>query len=198
MKESFHHFIRRLGVLCLEDAILHPALPIVVWFTAASASTHNQFRLTEAHVNVLLCIVYELAAVPVRDPMSVHGLGNIAPPSFQDTKRLAGISDRSLVRALLARASFGGMRCDVAMFHYYAESWMKRLSGLDSRPVCRSRGQRRQCSTAINVSMADLAASDIDSRISDNTTKELPYYRIFRHHDPSNQVPAPRIDGWCI
>ena len=42
----------------IEDAILHPALPLVFWLTVASA---GNFAPTELHVNLLLQIVYELA-----------------------------------------------------------------------------------------------------------------------------------------
>ena len=109
MKESVPHFVRRLGVICLEDAILHPALPIVVWLTAAVSNVQSPFRLTARHVDLLLTVVYELAAVKVRDPLPTDHVPIVAPPSFADVaSALRGAGARTLVRSLLARASYGG------------------------------------------------------------------------------------------
>ena len=106
MKESVPQFVRRLGVLCLEDTILHPALPLVVWLTAAVSNVHSPFRLTARHVDLLLAIVYELASVRVRDPIATD---RVPPPSFADVASVLRPGDEhSLIRSLLARASYGG------------------------------------------------------------------------------------------
>lgn len=37
MKEDAGELLRRLSIICLEDAVLHPSLPLVVWLMAAHA-----------------------------------------------------------------------------------------------------------------------------------------------------------------
>ena len=35
LKEDAGALLRRLAIICLEDALLHPGLPLVVWLMAA-------------------------------------------------------------------------------------------------------------------------------------------------------------------
>ena len=35
LKEDAGELLRRLAIICLEDAVLHPGLPLVVWLMAA-------------------------------------------------------------------------------------------------------------------------------------------------------------------
>jgi len=35
LKEAPEEFLRRITIICLEDALLHPGLPLLVWATAA-------------------------------------------------------------------------------------------------------------------------------------------------------------------
>ena len=37
MKDDAGELLRRLSIICLEDAMLHPDLPLVVWLMAAHA-----------------------------------------------------------------------------------------------------------------------------------------------------------------
>ena len=37
LKEDPAELLRRLAIICLEDAILHPGLPLVVWCMAAQS-----------------------------------------------------------------------------------------------------------------------------------------------------------------
>ena len=38
LKEDSSELLRRIGIICLEDGLLHPALPLIVWLTAAEVS----------------------------------------------------------------------------------------------------------------------------------------------------------------
>ena len=64
--DSFSQFVRRLGIIILEDAVLHPALPAVVWMMVTS--THGYSIPIEA-INLLLQVTWEIAAIPYRDPL---------------------------------------------------------------------------------------------------------------------------------
>jgi hypothetical protein len=50
----------------LEDAILHPALPCVMWL-AMTAS--HQYLPSSFHINTLLSIVWEIASIDISDPL---------------------------------------------------------------------------------------------------------------------------------
>ena len=41
LKEDAGELLRRLSIICLEDAVLHPGLPLIVWLMAA----HSKVRL---------------------------------------------------------------------------------------------------------------------------------------------------------
>ena len=64
---SFSQFIRRLCIIILEDAVLHPAFPFVVWLMMTS--THG-YTLTGESINILLKITWEIASIPYKDPLS--------------------------------------------------------------------------------------------------------------------------------
>eukprot|EP01094_Clydonella_sp_ATCC50884_P020851 TRINITY_DN4425_c0_g1_i3.p1 TRINITY_DN4425_c0_g1~~TRINITY_DN4425_c0_g1_i3.p1 ORF type:complete len:1491 (+),score=173.74 TRINITY_DN4425_c0_g1_i3:926-5398(+) len=132
MKESFVDFVRRLGILCCEDVVLHPAFPLVVWLTAAASAPSGKFVLTTPVVNTLLRIVFELASVNVRDPVppdlpprSVPCLGSLS---------LSNADENALIKSLIARAAFGGMKCDVQLLHTMANVWCDRFEGRGRDP----------------------------------------------------------------
>jgi hypothetical protein len=58
--------VRRLSVIMLEDAILHPAFPLLTWL---SSSISHGYHPPPNIWFIVLQIVFELAAVRVRDPM---------------------------------------------------------------------------------------------------------------------------------
>ncbi len=51
-------------VICLEDAVLHPQLPLLAWFMLASS---KGFLLTPAHAQACLAVVSDLASIPLKD-----------------------------------------------------------------------------------------------------------------------------------
>ena len=53
---------RRLPIICLEDVLLHPGLPLLTWLMAAQA---KGYVLGEAAASEVLRITYQIAAVRV-------------------------------------------------------------------------------------------------------------------------------------
>ena len=45
MKDDAGELLRRLSIICLEDAVLHPRLPLVVWLMAAHAKVRHAHML---------------------------------------------------------------------------------------------------------------------------------------------------------
>ncbi|GIL55544.1 hypothetical protein Vafri_11102 [Volvox africanus] len=137
--------LRRLSIVCVEDAILHPGLPFVVWLMAAQA---KGFVLGRTHLDALLCLVYQLAMVQVRDglpdpwdggdsatvgtPVDATSQG---PVTLQQVDELAlPAAETCLVKCLLFRASYGGMGGDVRMMKIFAGYWAARFKGSAAPP----------------------------------------------------------------
>ena len=51
LKEDAGELLRRLSIICLEDAILHPGLPFVVWLMAAHSKVRRLFCRTVLVLN---------------------------------------------------------------------------------------------------------------------------------------------------
>ncbi|KAG2493933.1 hypothetical protein HYH03_007864 [Edaphochlamys debaryana] len=141
--------LRRLSVVCVEDAVLHPGLPLVVWLMAAQAKGYS---LGGAHVEALLGLTFQLAAVQVRDGLphpwdggdgaapSAAGAGAAAqllsaPLSLSavDALRLPP-AEAGLVKSLLLRAAHGGMAGDVRLLRGCAAYWAARFGGAAAPP----------------------------------------------------------------
>ena len=143
--------LRRLGVIMVEDCMLHPALPLCVWAMAAGA---KGYTLPRPAVAAILRVVWQLAGAPVRDDpacwasaprLSLGGLfaeagdggtAAAATPATIPTPLSAQLPPEAclLVRCLAARAAYGGMACDVAMLRDAAGVWAARLAGAAGHP----------------------------------------------------------------
>ena len=64
--DSSADFLRRVSIICMEDALLHPSLPVLVWLMCAQA---KGYMLGKDAAMLCLHIVHQLASVPVRDQM---------------------------------------------------------------------------------------------------------------------------------
>lgn len=64
MKEDPSDFLRRCCIICLEDAVLHPAFPLLVWLMAANA---KGYVVGKSQVAACLALVRQLASCPIRD-----------------------------------------------------------------------------------------------------------------------------------
>lgn len=58
--------LRRVAVMCVEDAALHPLLPAVVWMMMAVA---KGFILSADHTALIIRVVWDLARTAVRDSL---------------------------------------------------------------------------------------------------------------------------------
>jgi hypothetical protein len=86
-RNSMMEFLRRLAIIILEDAILHPALPLVVWtLIAHSQKDEHQFHPPPQLASALLAIVADIARVGVRDPLG----DDVAPVTEEEMRRLRG------------------------------------------------------------------------------------------------------------
>jgi hypothetical protein len=89
--------LRRCPVICVEDALLHPQLPLVTWMMAAHA---RGYALTLDHRALFASFVGDLAACPLRDaapdapaaestqasqPTQPEGMLFLSPSLFQKT-----------------------------------------------------------------------------------------------------------------
>lgn len=64
MRDNAGEFLRRISIICLEDAMLHPDMPLLVWLMCAQAKGYSMGAVA---ASACLQIVYQLACMPVRD-----------------------------------------------------------------------------------------------------------------------------------
>lgn len=122
VRSSFTDFVRRLSIIVVEDAILHPKLPVLMWLIAACSKGHKP---TANEVELCLRMVYEVAAVKLKDSFPEK---SSQPITFKDNLERLSPLERVLVRSLQLRASFGGMKGDVEMLQELAACWNSRFS----------------------------------------------------------------------
>lgn len=131
IKLDFVQFIRRFTIIILEDAILHPDIPFLMFLTGASAE--KDFVLSEEQLNKCLDIVYETAAIQVRDPIPLQGKNPFPLPTIQEIERLPPL-ESALIKAINSRISYGGMAGDMEMLSRYCGVWYTRFSSLSAAP----------------------------------------------------------------
>ena len=108
--------------LCIsQDAVLHPALPIIIWLMAAEA---KGFCLACSHVAACLTFVDDVVCTVVHDPQpslpSPDGQGLLSKG-----RGPLGPGDM-LAISMRLRAAYGGLSGDVSMLHSYARIWSHR------------------------------------------------------------------------
>ena len=97
-------------------------------------------------------IVFEIASCPRRDEceqvencqgdgavLSSFSLTTPTSHLFPDNRLITqhSIANKceTLIRAMLLRAQYGGMACDVTMLHFYSSLWLKRYQSQDLVPI---------------------------------------------------------------
>ena len=126
--KSYGDLVRRLPIMVLEDSILHPDFPLLVWLMVAES---KGFKPTQPLMIKLMRMVFEIASCPIRDPL---------PPDDESTEAFVGGDETDadltealgqdcemMLRAMLLRVSYGGMKCDTEMLIRYEHLWRKRF-----------------------------------------------------------------------
>jgi hypothetical protein len=131
---SWQDFVRRLPVIMIEDACLHPALPLVVFIMLAGS---RGYCPPNSVLSAMLEITHELASGDWHDDLEDDGRhcdldgagsgGKQQLPMPRDFSTLPPV-EGALCRSLLFRAGYGGMKGDVAMMARAALVWKSRLS----------------------------------------------------------------------
>lgn len=129
--EGLRIVVRRLVIIMVEDAVVHPAVPLAVWTMLAMT---RDYVPPDMLLGALLRVVWEVAQVPLReDSAYAPPLGDLLhPPSTRVVGGAKTHIDRAFARCLLVRAEYGGMKGDVTMLRRCARSWEQRLK-TDSR-----------------------------------------------------------------
>lgn len=122
---SVREFARRMIVICIEDAILHPGVPLLAWAMLAES---KGYHVPPSLAAALLQMVYEMAACRTYDaaPVLAAADAGAPPPAAPDVRHMSD-ADAALVRSLLVRAEFGGMGGDVRMLREAARIWTERF-----------------------------------------------------------------------
>jgi hypothetical protein len=128
--------LRRVPIIMLEDAVLHPALPAIVFLMCVDSQPKNRDKIRDCHINLVLTVVYDLASCGVKDPLPEQeqreGGAEAEPATNAGGAGSAGAEEEVLLRAIRARASYGGSNWDVNMLQSYEKLWRARFSGAAS------------------------------------------------------------------
>ena len=131
-KNQFLDLVRRVIIIAIEDVVLHPDLPVLAWIMAACS---KGFRASEVHFHFVLRVVRDLANSTYREPC-------IRDDEDEEVRRgsyeeIDHEISKLLVRSLLLRKEFGGMKGDMRMLENAARVWSGRLKGCHNDMVLR-------------------------------------------------------------
>jgi hypothetical protein len=135
---SWADLIRRLPIIVLEDSTLHPDFGLLVWLMVAESKGYCPCMLL---VKRVMQIVFEVASCARQDATSqdeyIDKSANDKLPLYLSLKStMAQLLPykqpndnlcEMLIRSILLRAQYGGMKCDVEMLHSFAIIWLKRF-----------------------------------------------------------------------
>lgn len=135
---SWAELIRRLPIIILEDSTLHPDFGLLVWLMVAESKGYWPCM---SLVKRVMQIVFEVASCARQDATSrdeyTDMYDNDKLPSYLSLKSPTAqlLSNNQLndnlcellIRSILLRAQYGGMKCDVEMLYSFAITWLKRF-----------------------------------------------------------------------
>jgi len=203
--KAWGEFVRRLPIIVLEDATLHPDLPLLVWIMIAhskgfftmtdgetehgNASHHrNPYhpRMIQALQLRVLRIVFQVASCPYHDHPTLYDVDGFEGDE-NDGHRQPCLSDpfpkqplplhpqqnskqqlQLNIWAMLVRAQYGGMACDVTMLQDFARLWQDRLNDDNDAiavadgnggPASQPQGRRHPIPEALASSMLPIPAA---------------------------------------
>lgn len=161
--DSFVECVRRLVIISLEDAILHPEVPILTWLMCA---TSKGFEPSDAMRACVIRIAGEMAAINVKDKVSygAAAAGSSDTLTLNDVESQLSTEESTIVQSLIIRAHFGGMSGDVAMLHGYSRIWLQRF-------------KENTCNTSVPLDYDSLRNSEIIEE-SENKSQWLSYLEL--------------------
>ncbi|CAG9313777.1 unnamed protein product [Blepharisma stoltei] len=106
---------RRLCIIVLEDSLLHPDYPLLVWCMVAG----EEYQFSQEILESIIQIVADISTVSYRDYIYVEKRNNL----FTQWN-----SSNDIVKAILIRTYYKGMKGDMEMLSRYAMQWMERFN----------------------------------------------------------------------
>lgn len=160
--KSWTDLIRRLPVIILEDSTLHPDFGLLVWLMVADSkgyvpSKELIVRVFQIVFEVASCPWQDAIAdysnedciaSPIKDcidcdsgsdgskqtSFSLRSSASTLFPTEQHTEQRTATAESTMIRAMLLRAQYGGMKCDVDMLHSFSKLWLQRFNGAYAIP----------------------------------------------------------------
>lgn len=142
---DLQELVRRVPIISVEDSVLHPGLPIIVWMMVALSKGYTPPPFVKL---ITILIAAEIAQTEFKDipfydpskvkceilenaPLNLKSEHSIVEDSFL-SKILSNPeinqASNTLIASLLIRSSYGGMHFDRVMLEDYASIWFRRLN----------------------------------------------------------------------
>ena len=115
-------FLRRLLIIVIEDGLLHPNTPCLIWLMVAHTKGYS---LTQADIEFLLSMTWSVATCKWRDCFR-HEESLYRDKLFIDPT--LGQQFNNLVNSVIVRLNYGGTKADMSMVGSCAGMWFQRLS----------------------------------------------------------------------
>ena len=129
---ALSELLRRLPIIVLEDAMLHPEFDFLVWLMMAQSKDYN---IPIPMMVRVFQIIFEVASCPRNDPLPETAtttptmtLQRLHGENHRGVDRRSSHCD-TLVWSILVRAAYGGMKGDIRMLRSYAHVWSDRFCG---------------------------------------------------------------------
>lgn len=149
---SLNELLRRLPIVCLEDCLLHPNFPSIVWLMMAVSKGYNP---PDGILALVFTFIEDLTACEWKDVIPddsamgdvdantnnddndvdtvINGTSSFDNNDESDNsvsshlRKLKVGSVRTILASMLLRSSFGGMTGDLYMIHALVDSWYQRF-----------------------------------------------------------------------
>lgn len=127
-------FLRRLFVIMLEDVRLHPSASVIVWLTSAVS---KGYQVTVSQIDWLLGVVKMLCEDSQKEFRDAYSMIPPNPKMLWTSIERASIAPdvSDLLRSIVFRSSYGGMKPDLAMFGYYVQRYLTEKCSPSSFPI---------------------------------------------------------------
>ncbi|CAG9324697.1 unnamed protein product [Blepharisma stoltei] len=105
---------RRLCVIVLEDCFLHPDYPLLAWCMVAG----DEYQYSQEILDSVIQIVADVSTLNYRDVLYIESSSSL----FKQWS-----TSNEIVKAMLIRAYYKGMKGDIEMLSKYSAQWMERF-----------------------------------------------------------------------